>query len=135
MKPFTHALFAALVVGQIASAAEAPEAGFTLGRVQQHLRAGMSQTELVAAIGSPNLLTRSADGREAWVYDKVSSETVRDRWSTGGGALGTVGTVAGLGFGSKSGDTTRTSQRTLTVVVRFTAAGVVESFTFHASRF
>ncbi len=121
------------------AAEKAEEKQFTLGLVQLQLRVGMSQTELAAAIGSPNLVTRSGDGRESWVYDKVASETTHDGWRIGGGGLGSVagGSAAFLGipFGSREKSKTRTSQRTLTIVIKFTAAGVVESFSYHASQF
>jgi hypothetical protein len=51
--------------------------------------------------------------------------------------MGAGGAVLGL-FGinaSKRSDKARSSQRTLTVVVRFSAAGAVETFTWHDSRF
>jgi len=143
MKRIGGAVVLALLVAGATSADESPvkavEKQFTLGLVQQQLRVGMSQTELAAAIGSPNMVTRSGDGREAWAYDKVASETTHDGWRIGGGALGTAsGGSAGLialPFGSREKSHTRTSQRTLTIVVRFTTAGVVESFSYHASQF
>ena len=141
MKRIGGAVVLALLVAGATSADESPvkagEKQFTLGLVQQLLRVGMSQTELAAAIGSPNMVTRSGDGREAWAYDKVASETTHDGWRIGGGALGTAsGASAGIlaiPFGAREKSHTRTSQRTLTIVVRFTTAGVVESFSYHAA--
>ena len=79
------------------------------------------------------------EGREAWVYDKVSSEIEASSGSIGiaGARLGRRGRVPGLfGIGAgKRSDKARSSQRTLTVVVRFSAAGAVETFTWHDSRF
>ena len=51
--------------------------------------------------------------------------------------MGVGSTFAGLlGINaSKRSDKARSSQRTLTVVVRFSAAGTVETFTWHDSRF
>ena len=120
-------------------AAGEKEQEFTLGLVQKELRVGMSQTEVIAALGSPNVLTRSGEGREAWVYDRVASEArLRSKGlSGGGGALGAPGTTLLLGLlgGHVRDDRAETRQRTLTVVVKFDAAGAVESFSFHASRF
>jgi len=69
----------------------------------------------------------------------VASETTHDGWRIGAGGVGSVagGSAAFLGvpFGSREKSKTRTSQRTLTIVIRFTAAGVVESFSYHASQF
>ena len=129
-----------IAVSTAAEAAQkAEDKQFTLGLVQQQIRVGLAQTDLAATIGSPNLVTRSADGREAWVYDKVASETTQDGWTIGGGAMGSASSasagVLALPFGSRHKSKTRTSQRSLTIVIRFSAAGVVESFTYHASQF
>jgi hypothetical protein len=112
---------------------------FTLGMVQKELRQGLSQADVAERIGSPNIVTRDADGREAWVYDKVSSEVEVSSGSVGLGGLGSgagssVGGLLGIAAGKRS-EKTKSSQKTLTVVIRFSAAGVVESFTWHNSRF
>jgi len=118
--------------------AEAPSA-FTLGVVQKELRSGMSQAEVVERLGSPNILTRDGTGREAWVYDRVSSEIEISNAGVrvGGAGSGAGGTFAGLvGIsGGKSTKKVRSSQRTLTVVVRFSDSGTVESVSWHHSRF
>ena len=116
-----------------------PPAAFTLGVVQKALRAGLSQADVAERLGSPNIVTREPDGREAWVYDKVSSEVEASSGSVGVGGLGSgVGStfwgLLGVGGGKRS-EKAKSSQRTLTVVIRFSAAGAVESFTWHDSRF
>ena len=125
-------------VGGEKEKAPSPSA-FTLGVVQKELRPGQSQADVVERLGSPSILTRDADGREAWVYDKVSSEIEASSGSVGisGGGMGVGSTFAGLlGINAgKRSDKARSSQRTLTVVVRFSAAGTVETFTWHDSRF
>lgn len=112
---------------------------FTLGRVQKELRQGLSQADVVERLGSPNILTRDAEGREAWVYDRVSSE--REASSSGvrlgglgSGGAGNFAGILGLSVGRQS-EKARSSQRTLTVVIRFSTAGAVESFSWHDSRF
>ena len=125
--------------GERAKAKEASSSAFTLGVVQKALRPGLSQADVAERLGAPNILTRDGEGREAWVYDKVSSETEASSGSIGiaGGGMGAGGALLGL-FGinaSKRSDKARSSQRTLTVVVRFSAAGAVETFTWHDSRF
>lgn len=139
------ALLAGTFAAQSPASAEDPkpaatvEREFTLGLVQKGLKVGMTQADVAAALGSPNLVTRTASGRESWVYDKISSET-RLKSSGGSGALAGAaapGTVAVLGAvsGSWKDERTVTSQKTLTVVIRFDAWGAVESFTYHSSRF
>lgn len=119
--------------------AQPAEREFTLGLVQKELKVGMSQTDVVTALGSPNLVTRGKEGRESWVYDRVATEA-RIRSSEAGGSLGALGTpgtslILGLIGGRVRDDKSVTTQKTLTVVVRFDADGAVEAFSFHASRF
>jgi hypothetical protein len=130
---------AAAEAGNRAKAKEAPSSAFTLGAVQKELRPGRSQAEVAERLGAPNILTRDADGREAWVYDKVSSEIEASSGSVGVGGLGsgtgnTLFGLLGVGAGRRT-ERARSSQRTLTVVVRFSSAGTVESFSWHDSRF
>jgi hypothetical protein len=125
--------------GDRAKAKETPSSAFTLGVVQKELRPGLSQADVAERLGAPNILTRDGEGREAWVYDKVSSEIEASSGNIGiaGGGMGAGGALLGfLGINaSKRSDKARSSQRTLTVVVRFSAAGTVETFTWHDSRF
>lgn len=140
-------LVAATLLGSALNATGAEKAAgtagaereFTLGLVQRQLRTGMSQTDVVEALGSPNLVTRNGQGREAWVYDRVASEArlTSSGIGAGAGGVGTPGTslVLGLLSGHRRDERSVTTQRTLTVVVRFDAGGAVESFSFHSSRF
>jgi hypothetical protein len=125
--------------GDGAKAKDAPTSAFTLGVVQKAVRPGLSQADVAERLGAPNILTRDAEGREAWVYDKVSTEIEASSGSIGiaGAGSGVGSTFAGLlGISAnKRSDKAKTSQRTLTVVVRFSVAGTVESFTWHDSRF
>jgi hypothetical protein len=130
---------AASGAGERERAKAEPPAAFTLGVVQKALRPGLSQADVAERLGSPNIVTRDADGREAWVYDKVSSEFEASGGSLGVGGLGsgagsTFWGLLGVGAGKRS-EKAKSSQKTLTVVVRFSAAGAVESFTWHDSRF
>ena len=130
---------AAAAAGDRAKANEAPSSAFTLGAVQRELRPGLSQAEVAERLGAPNILTRDAEGREAWIYDKVSTETEASSGGVGVGGLGsgvggTFWGLLGLGAGKRT-ERARSSQRTLTVVVRFSTAGTVESFRWHHTRF
>jgi hypothetical protein len=132
-----------VAVAGVATAGGQEKAGasreFTLGLVQKALEPGLSQADVAERLGSPNIVTREADGREAWVYDRVSSEVELSGASVGIGGLGSgVGStfwgLLGVRAGKRSEKAT-SSQKTLTVVIRFSAAGGVESFTWHVSRF
>jgi hypothetical protein len=139
-----------LPLGACASAPAPPakppaveEHDFTVGLVQQEIRVGMSQTDVATALGSPNIVTRDSEGREAWVYDKIATEAsysnTRTTVGLGGGAGGAPGTSLVLGIltggHSKETGTSRTTQKTLTVVIKFDLNAVVESFSYHASKF
>ena len=103
------------------------ERAMTVGVVQKTIRAGLTQDQVVGALGSPNIVTRDAEGRETWVYDKVASEASYSRSQN-------YGTVLLLGGGNAAGAAS-TTQRTLTVAIKFGADQRVESFSYHSSRF
>lgn len=103
------------------------EQQLTVGVVQKQIRAGMSQAEVAEALGSPNIVTRDSDGREAWIYDKIGTQA---SYSSAGGG----GSILILSA-SHSSSVSQTTQRTLTVIIKFGADGRVESFTYHASKF
>lgn len=131
------ALVAALLVSGCATApqhAQDVAAGrgegdrLTAGVVQREIREGMSGADVAAALGSPNIVTRDADGRETWVYDRISTEQVFSSSRGGVNALFLAGVNQSAGAAS-------TSQRTLTVVIRFDSAGRVSNFSYRSSSF
>jgi len=93
--------------------------------------------------GSPNIVTRDSDGKETWIYDKIATEASYSRDS--GGARGVVGAggiagpalILGVLSGNYSRDAgaTSTTQKTLTVIIKFNKDTKVETFSYHASRF
>jgi outer membrane protein assembly factor BamE (lipoprotein component of BamABCDE complex) len=99
----------------------------TVGTVQKEIRVGMSGADVVAVLGSPNVVTTDENRREVWVYDKVSTTSVSS--SSSGGATILILWVSG-GAGATS-----TSQRTLTVVIKFDENKKVRDFAYHASSF
>jgi len=119
------------------------ERRMTVGIVQREIRQGMSPADVAAALGSPNIVTKDADGKETWIYDKIATEA---SFSTDSGNVGS-GIAAGGAPGNralvlggvrsdygKSAGAAATTQRTLTVIIKFGQTGV-ESFSYHASRF
>ena len=106
----------------------------TLGTVQRQITVGMAQSEVVAALGSPNLVTRDRDGTETWVYDKFSTETAYSTSNAGISSLVIAGPAGALaGIGSSSGATSR-SQRTLTVIIKFKNS-LVSEFAYNSTAF
>src|SRR5262245_117175 len=105
----------------------AEDRSLTAGEVQRNIRIGMSGAEVIAALGSPNIVTTDQERREAWVYDRVATERA---YSTSEGGLFLI-------FGAVSGQTgaSKTSQKTLTVIIKFDEQGKVRDYAYHSSRF
>ena len=111
----------------------------TVGQVQKEIRVGMSGAEVTEVLGSPNIVTTDENRREVWVYDRIATDQVYSNSSGGVAALF-------LGFGSNAAGTsgagqslssgaTSTSQRTLTVIIKYDEAGKVRDFAYHQSKF
>jgi len=115
----------------------------TLGIVQKEISAGMSQASVAEALGSPNIVTRDDDGMETWVYDKIATEASYSQSKgdiSGAAGAGTVVSktliLGGVGgsYGGASGASSST-QKTLTVVIKFDRSGNVSTFSYHMSKF
>lgn len=107
----------------------------TVGTVQREIRIGMSATDVATFLGSPNIVTTDDERLETWIYDKISTDVTYSRSS---------GTIVGLIFGSSGGGagvgstnagSTSSSQRTLTVIIKYDANNSVRDFSYHTSRF
>lgn len=107
------------------------ESDMTLGVVQKELHVGMSQADVATALGSPNIVSKDSEGKEAWIYDKIAREASYSN-SSGGGYATLI--LLGVG-GSRNAGASSTTQRTLTVVIKFDKNSNVESFTYHSSKF
>jgi outer membrane protein assembly factor BamE (lipoprotein component of BamABCDE complex) len=115
----------------------------TVGTVQREIRVGMSGADVASVLGAPNLVTSDEERRETWVYDKISTERAYSADSGGistlvlGGASvgdGLVGGGVGPSFGFGSGASS-TTQKTLTVIIKFGADKRVRDFAYHSSQF
>lgn len=125
---------------------EAANAGtdkLTVGTVQREIRVGMSGGEVASVLGAPNIVTTDEKRREVWVYDRISTNRAYSTSSGGvsalilGGALvgdGLVGGAAGGSYRSSDG-ASATTQKTLTVVIKFDEHGAVRDFAYHTSTF
>lgn len=99
----------------------------------------MSGAEVAQVLGSPNIVTTDEKRREAWIYDKVATETA---YSTSSGGVAAL--ILGFGSGaagaavpsvSQSAGATSTTQRTLTIIIKFDEGGLVRDFAYHTSQF
>ncbi|MBG0789681.1 MAG: hypothetical protein H0S80_04195 [Desulfovibrionaceae bacterium] len=111
----------------------------SVGAVQKEIRVGMSGADVVSVLGSPNMVSTDAKRREVWVYDKVSTERVYSNSSGGVGVLGLVigGSAGALGSGSYEGRSgaSSTTQRTLTILIKFDEQSLVRDFAYRQSSF
>ncbi len=110
-------------------AADVDQSGdrLTVGKVQKEIRIGMSGADVAAALGSPNIVTTDESRREVWIYDKMSTTAAYSQ-SEGGGTILILG--GGASAGAKS-----TSQKTLTVIIKFDENSKVRDFAYHSSSF
>ena len=99
----------------------------TVGTVQREIKKGMSGAEVIEALGSPNIVSTEEQGREVWIYDKIATDKIYSRDSGGG-------TLILLGY-QRSAGSSSTSQRTLTIVIKFDHQKKVRDFAYHTSRF
>ena len=111
----------------------------TVGTVQREISIGMAGAEVIASIGSPNMVSTNEDRNEVWVYDKLATDVVHSDSRAGvlGIVFGPIGGAGGVGIGGgqRSSGAVSTSQRTLTIVIKFDKANRVADFAYHSSRF
>ena len=96
----------------------------TLGVVQRDIRKEMSGGEVAQILGSPNVVSTDENGNEVWIYDKFSTEAVVS------GSSGTTLSLTNLGAGAA-----RTSQSTMTVIIKYDSKKRVRDFAYHKSSF
>jgi outer membrane protein assembly factor BamE (lipoprotein component of BamABCDE complex) len=96
----------------------------TVGTVQKEIRKGMSGAEVAGALGSPNIVSTDEKGWEVWIYDKIATDRVYSH------------SDAGIKFlTSGSSGASSTSQKTLTVIIKYDQDKKVREFAYHTTRF
>ncbi len=111
----------------------------TVGKVQREIRVGMSSADVIQVLGSPNIVSSDDQRRESWIYDKVATDKA---YSTSSGGISAL--ILGVGAGvlgqlapgvTNSAGASSTSQRTLTIIIKFDSNATVRDFAYHASKF
>jgi hypothetical protein len=87
----------------------------------------MTGGQVAEVLGSPNIVSTDEKGREVWIYDKISTNKVYSK-SSG------YGTILILGGGGEAGASS-TSQRTLTIIVKYNEDSKVRDIAYHSSKF
>ena len=98
----------------------------TVGTVQKSISEGMTQAEVLEVLGSPNLVSRDKNGLETWAYDKFSTNVVTSK-------EGAYATLILIG-GENSSSFSKTTQRTLTIILKF-KEGVLKEFSYNSTAF
>ena len=115
----------------------------TVGTVQREIRIGMSAADVATVLGSPNIVTSDKERHETWIYDKISTNRAYSTSSggisaliLGGGAVGAgvAGGGASTGYNASTGASS-TTQKTLTVIIKFDGDSLVKDFAYHTSQF
>ncbi len=134
MKKILAVLFVTLLASGCASASKHRAAvqdngpnSLTVGKVQREIKIGMPSAQVVEVLGSPNVVTTDEQRREVWVYDKVASDVTYSQ-SQGFGTLILLGT-------DRSSGATSTTQKTLTIIIKFDLDGKVRDFAYNSSKF
>lgn len=94
--------------------------------VQKEIKIGMSSSDVIEVLGSPNIITTDDKRRETWVYDKISTTITSSNSSVGGWLLV---------FGSSSKYQTSSTQKTLTIIIKYDEKGLVRDFSYRTSQF
>ncbi len=127
-------LFAICLLSGCAAGPIGGDGNLTVGNVQRKVYIGMSGAEVAEALGSPNIVTTDEYRNETWIYDKISTQVNESETR---GATGTLRYLEVWGPIVATSKTNRktSSQRTLTVVIKFDEHDAVRDFAYHTSRF
>lgn len=96
----------------------------SVGAVQRSIKVGMSDAEVAENLGSPNIVSTDDEGRNVWIYDRVTSSV---RATSASGPLTLV-----VGGGAAAAER---SQSTLTIIVKFDKQNKVRDLAYHSSKF
>jgi len=106
------------------------EEKLTVAKAQNELKIGMSSSKVVEVMGSPNIISTDDNGNEVWVYDKISTQGASQSASVVTGLIPAL--IIG---GNSSNNSNASSQRTLTIIVKYDGNKKVKDIAYHTSRF
>jgi outer membrane protein assembly factor BamE (lipoprotein component of BamABCDE complex) len=107
----------------------------TVGTVQREITMGMTSAEVVEILGSPNIVTTDEERREVWVWDKLSTNVAYSRSSGAIAGLIIGGSGGGVGGVSGSSGAASSTQKTLTIIIKFDSGSRVRDFSYRQSTF
>ena len=103
------------------------EEKMTIAKAQREIKVGMSSSDVVEVLGSPNMVTTDEKRRETWVYDKVSTQVSSSSAKSGVWLL--------IAFTGSKETKASSNQRTLTIIVKFDESSKVRDFAYRTSTF
>ena len=106
---------------------DANATNLTVGKVQGEIKIGMPASDVAAILGSPNIVTTDEKRREVWIYDKVSTNRVDTRNFA-------YGTLIIFGGSTRQAEST-TTQKTLTIIIKFDEQKKVRDFAYNYTQF
>lgn len=95
----------------------------TAGVVQREIRKGMSGSEVIEALGNPNIVTGDENGNEVWTYERYARNVETKE----------TGYWVVFLWGSK--EAAKGSTRSFTVIVKFDEKKKVREFAYHVVTF
>lgn len=110
------------------------------GMVTAKVKKGTTnQDEIMRIFGAPNITTINKDGREVWMYDRISTVSQSDSWSEARRfsiffGLETFNTKQEM-FSSKQGGSRASTTSTLTVIITFDTNKHVIDYSARATQF
>jgi hypothetical protein len=106
--------------------------GAVVSRVQKGVT---TQEEILRNFGPPNITTINRQGREVWMYDRISTASQSNNWSE----ARRFSVFFGLGVtepsSMKDGGMRKSSTRTLTVIITFDKNKRVVDYSARATQF
>ena len=130
---FKHAFWVPLVIALVGCASAAQHRAavqddsgdrLTVGTVQREIKVGMSSAQVAEVLGSPNIVSTDT------AYSTSSGGISALVLGFGSDVSGGVGGSMHSGAGASS-----TSQRTLTIIIKYDDKGMVRDFAYHTSKF
>ena len=100
------------------------KSNLTVGEVQRNIEKGMPSSKVAETLGSPNVVSTDENGNEVWIYDRFYTDKVAS------GSDGTTLTLSDVGAGA-----TRTSQSSITIIIKYDNNNKVRKTAYHKSSF
>ena len=103
----------------------------TLGLIQKNIKKGLSQTEILESIGSPNIITKNKKGEEVWTYDRISNE--KKSQSRFGSFI--LNPFYIFGMGSSNYSKSESSSTSLTLIINYDNNNEVIDFSYQSLKY